>query len=91
MSCRNVILFPNGNKDGKGKSISVYLSYDQSFKGKLFVDFILRVKNQKSGPHIEKKGEFIRTRKRFYLFSLSLFSINEISSFDPFFLLIYSS
>ncbi|XP_044465985.1 ubiquitin C-terminal hydrolase 13-like [Mangifera indica] len=53
----NVILFPNGNKDGEGKSILIYLSYDQSFKGKLLVDFILRVKNQKSGPHIEKKVE----------------------------------
>ncbi|XP_031253462.1 ubiquitin carboxyl-terminal hydrolase 15-like [Pistacia vera] len=52
-----VVLFPNGHNEGKGKNISIYLSYDRSFNAKLFVNFILRVKNQKTGPHIEKKVE----------------------------------
>ncbi|KAJ0049015.1 hypothetical protein Pint_16584 [Pistacia integerrima] len=52
-----VVLFPNGHNEGKGKNISIYLSSDRSFNAKLFVNFILRVKNQKTGPHIEKKVE----------------------------------
>ncbi|KAJ0105025.1 hypothetical protein Patl1_19242 [Pistacia atlantica] len=51
-----VILFPNRHNEGKGKNISIYLSYDWSFNAKLFVNFILPVKNQRTGPHIEKKG-----------------------------------
>ncbi|KAJ0106146.1 hypothetical protein Patl1_19738 [Pistacia atlantica] len=53
---RYVVLFPIGHNEGKGKNISVYLSHDQSFNAKLFVNFIMRVKNQMTGPHIEKKG-----------------------------------
>ncbi|KAJ0106147.1 hypothetical protein Patl1_19739 [Pistacia atlantica] len=53
---RYVVLFPIGHNEGKGKNISIYLSHDQSFNAKLFVNFIMRVKNQMTGPHIEKKG-----------------------------------
>ncbi|XP_044465980.1 uncharacterized protein LOC123196145 isoform X2 [Mangifera indica] len=52
----NVTLYPNGHQHAKGKFISIYLSSDQFLKPNLFVDILLRVKNQRTDSHVEKKA-----------------------------------
>ncbi|KAK2654569.1 hypothetical protein Ddye_014425 [Dipteronia dyeriana] len=53
----NIMLYPNGTVEGKGNSISLFLDVSRSsipLNSKLFVKFILRVKQQKvNGKHIE--------------------------------------
>ncbi|KAK0597061.1 hypothetical protein LWI29_021395 [Acer saccharum] len=50
-----IILYPNGNSDGKGNSISLFLGLSLSSIApgtKLLVKQIMRVKNQMNGKHI---------------------------------------
>lgn len=49
--CRNIILYPKGHGETKGKNISIYVTYAQSSAlpyTKLLVKVILRVKYQKN-------------------------------------------
>ncbi|KAL5757699.1 hypothetical protein ACOSP7_020310 [Xanthoceras sorbifolium] len=58
----NIVLYPNGNEEGKGNSISIYLDVScSSFppNSNLFVEFILRVKDQTNGKHKECKASYL--------------------------------
>ncbi|XP_031253467.1 ubiquitin carboxyl-terminal hydrolase 12-like [Pistacia vera] len=55
MFCKNVLLYPNGNLDSKGKYISIYLSSDQSTNAKLFANFIL-LEDHMFGPTTKDWG-----------------------------------
>ncbi|KAK4838396.1 hypothetical protein QYF36_013434 [Acer negundo] len=59
----NIILYPNGTVEGEGNSISLFLDMSLSsilLNTKLFVKFILRVKQQKmNGKHIEYKEIYL--------------------------------
>ncbi|KAH7565357.1 hypothetical protein JRO89_XS09G0194300 [Xanthoceras sorbifolium] len=61
-TCVIIWLYPNGRVDGKGNSISIFLDVSRSSTPqgtKLFVKYLLRVKDQKNGKHIEKKGDYL--------------------------------
>ncbi|KAK4837385.1 hypothetical protein QYF36_005024 [Acer negundo] len=56
--CRYILLYPNGNSDGKGNSISLFLGLSLLSIApgtKLLAKVIMRVKNQMNGKHIEYK------------------------------------
>ncbi|KAF6173474.1 hypothetical protein GIB67_027169, partial [Kingdonia uniflora] len=57
LTLRNLELYPKGHSIGKNKYASVYLrladSKTTSTGGKVFIEFILRTKNQINGNHIE--------------------------------------
>ncbi|KAL5757702.1 hypothetical protein ACOSP7_020313 [Xanthoceras sorbifolium] len=58
----NILLYPNGNAEGKGNSISIFLDVSRSSippDTNLFVKFLLRVKDQINGKHIEKNGNHL--------------------------------
>ncbi|KAH7565354.1 hypothetical protein JRO89_XS09G0193300 [Xanthoceras sorbifolium] len=58
----NIVLYPNGNAEGKGNSISIFLNVSRSNfppNSKLFVEIILRVKDQTNGKHIEYKESYL--------------------------------
>ncbi|KAL5757696.1 hypothetical protein ACOSP7_020307 [Xanthoceras sorbifolium] len=55
----NVLLCPNGNGRGKGNCISIFLEVPRSSipaNTKLFLKYILRVKDQKNGKHVYTEG-----------------------------------
>ncbi|KAH7565353.1 hypothetical protein JRO89_XS09G0193200 [Xanthoceras sorbifolium] len=55
----NVLLCPDGNGRGKGNCISIFLEVPRSSipaDTKLFLKYILRVKDQKNGKHIYTEG-----------------------------------
>ncbi|KAL5822655.1 hypothetical protein ACOSQ3_020574 [Xanthoceras sorbifolium] len=56
---KNVLLCPDGNGRGKGNCISIFLEVPRSSipaDTKLFLKYILRVKDQKNGKHIYTEG-----------------------------------
>lgn len=57
--CRKILLYPNGNTEGKGNCISLFLDVCRSSipsNTKLLTNFILCVEDQMNGKNIESKG-----------------------------------
>ncbi|KAH7565364.1 hypothetical protein JRO89_XS09G0196200 [Xanthoceras sorbifolium] len=55
---RNLVLYPDGDQNGKGNTISIFLDIESSIPSdtKWVVKYILRAEGQKNGEHIEFEG-----------------------------------
>jgi speckle-type POZ protein len=59
---RALLVYPKGNSTEKGKSLSIYLKMEDfetlPCGRTTYAEYMLRVKDQLFGKHIEKKGQF---------------------------------
>lgn len=60
MCCRDIVLYPNGDLEGKGNSISLFLRLQESIaqQNRLLAKIVFRVKNQINGENVEDKCMF---------------------------------
>ncbi|KAK3220054.1 hypothetical protein Dsin_014024 [Dipteronia sinensis] len=64
-----ISLYPNGNGEGNGHSISIFLNVSCSsipHDKKLFVKFLLRVKDQMNRNHIVHEGDYLYAPSNIY-------------------------
>lgn len=77
------MLYPNGNSNEKGKSLSMYLQLEGSETvdsgKKLHTEYILRVIDQLSGVHHEQKGEWHHCENVFYFRNFVCFIFHGVT------------